>query len=50
MVGGDTAQSLESLFAKDFAKANRIDLAAWQDRPLIDKMRELIARTSQSML
>jgi len=50
VVGGDTAQSLESLFTKDFAKANRIELAAWKDRPLADKMRELIARTSQSML
>jgi cardiolipin synthase len=50
VVGGDTAQSLESLFTGDFAKANRIELAAWKDRPLADKMRELIARTSQSML
>jgi cardiolipin synthase A/B len=50
VVGGDTAQSLEALFAKDFAKANRIELAAWKDRPLVEKMREMIARTSQSML
>jgi len=50
VVGGDTAQSLESLFTRDFAKANLIELAAWKDRPLADKMRELIARTSQSML
>jgi hypothetical protein len=41
---------LESLFLKDFAKANRIELAAWKERPLADKMRELIARTWQAML
>lgn len=50
VVGGDTAQALESLFGRDFAKANRIELAVWKQRPLIEKMREMIARTSQSML
>jgi len=49
-VGGDTAKSLEALFEKDFAKANRIELAVWKQRPLAEKMREIIARASQSML
>ncbi len=49
-VGGDTAKALEALFEKDFAKANRIELAAWKERPFAEKMREIIARTSQSML
>jgi cardiolipin synthase len=50
VVGGDTARSLEDLFTRDFAKAKRIELAAWKQRPLTEKMRELIARTSESML
>jgi len=49
-VGGDTAQALEALFERDFAKANKIDPAVWKNRPLLEKMREMIARASQSML
>jgi cardiolipin synthase len=49
-VGGDTASALEALFGKDFARASRIDPALWKQRPLAEKMREIIARTSESML
>ena len=49
-VGGDTAKALEALFEKDFAKANRIELSVWKERPFAEKMREIIARTSQFML
>jgi len=50
VLGSDTAQGLESLFAKDFAKADRIELAAWKQRPLGEKIREMFARIIQPML
>lgn len=50
VVGGDTAQALEALFSKDFAAAKRIDPARWKERPFSQKLRETIARVTQSML
>jgi cardiolipin synthase len=50
VVGGDTATALEDLFTRDFAKANRIELAVWKQRPFLEKLHELIARTSESLL
>jgi len=49
-VGADTAQALEQLFGEDFAKANRIDLSVWKQRPLGQKLREMFARITQPML
>ena len=50
VVGNETAKALEALFTKDFASARRIDLAAWKARPFSQKIRELFARLTQSML
>jgi cardiolipin synthase len=50
VVGGDTATALEKLFNDDLAKANRIDPAIWEKRPLGERLRELFARASQWML
>jgi cardiolipin synthase len=50
VVGGDTAKALETLFGKDFAKANRVELAVWKERPFFERLREIFARTSQAML
>jgi cardiolipin synthase len=50
VVGGDTAAALEKLFDADVAKANPIDPAVWKQRPLGERLRELVARASEWML
>lgn len=50
VVGADTARALEELYRQDLAKANKIELAAWRDRPFMEKIREIIARATQAML
>ena len=50
ILGGDTADELQRLFEQDIAGARKIDLAAWRDRPLFQRMHELFARITQPML
>ena len=50
VVGADAAKALEALYRRDVDKANKIELAVWRQRPFFQKIRELIARTTQVML
>jgi cardiolipin synthase len=50
VVGTDTASDLEDMFTKDLASASRIELAAWQNRPFSQKLRETTARLIEPML
>lgn len=50
VVGSDTARELESMFEDDLAKAHRINPAMWHDRPVSQKLKEIIARIWQTLL
>ena len=50
VLGSATAQALQQMFEEDIAKANRIDPAAWSRRPLSQKLRDLLARTWDTLL
>lgn len=50
VLGTETAGALGKMFEDDISTANRIDPATWHDRPLSDKMREIVARTWQNLL
>ena len=50
IVGSNTAQELGRMFEDDLAKATPIDRAAWQDRPLSQRMKDMVARFWQSLL
>lgn len=50
VVGSETAQALEQMFDDDVANANQIDSAAWAQRPLQQKMQELMSRAVESLL
>ena len=50
VVGSETAQALEAMFNEDLADTHQIDLSAWHERPFLQKMREFISRTWESML
>ena len=50
VVGSATAQALEAMFNEDLAETQQIDLASWRERPLPEKMRELMSRLWESML
>jgi cardiolipin synthase len=50
VLGEDTAQALEAMFEDDRAAATPIDLAAWNQRPVIVRIKELYARVWQNLL
>jgi cardiolipin synthase len=50
VIGGDTAETLEAMFADDRRAAHAIDLATWNRRPLIERMKESYARVWQNLL
>ncbi len=51
VLGRDTAQQLEALFAKtEETLAKPVSLADWQDRPLTERIRELYSRLVTDML
>jgi cardiolipin synthase len=50
VLGRDTAQQLDALFAKYYAIARPITLEAWDDRPLDEKIREIYSRAVAAML
>ena len=50
VVGTQTAKSLAQLFLDDVAKARRIEPAAWQARPVAEKLREMFWRPWQGVL
>ncbi len=50
IIGPEFARQLETLFVRDLADSTEITLAAWQDRPLRARIRELAARmTAQGL-
>jgi cardiolipin synthase len=50
VLGSDTANELEAMFADDQRSAAPIDLKAWQNRALLEKMKEMFAVIWQSLL
>jgi cardiolipin synthase len=50
VLGSDTANELEAMFADDQRGATAIELKAWQNRPLSEKMKEMFAGIWQSLL
>jgi cardiolipin synthase len=50
VLGTDTARDLEERFEEDRKVAKEINLEAWRDRPLPDRIGDFIQRTGQSLL
>jgi len=50
VLGSGTAQAMETMFADDLAKARQIDLAAWDKRPLSQRIGEFFSRIWQTLL
>ncbi|MDE2227877.1 MAG: cardiolipin synthase B [Alphaproteobacteria bacterium] len=50
ILGHGTAQQLAAQFEKDEASARQITLAAWEDRSLMERIRELYSRVVQDLL
>lgn len=50
ILGKDTARELGDMFESDLEKATQIDLATWEERPLSQKLNEMLSRIWQSML
>jgi cardiolipin synthase A/B len=44
ILGRKTATLMEAMFDDDFGKADRIELQAWDDRPVSERLHELMAR------
>lgn len=50
VLGRDIARQLEQLFLAEEAAARRITLAAWNSRPLGERIREIYSRAIESLL
>jgi cardiolipin synthase A/B len=50
VLGPDTGRQIEAMFEDDFKQATPIELAAWEDRPLPAKIKELLFTTWQDQL
>jgi cardiolipin synthase len=50
ILGPDTANALSEMFLRDQATAKQIDPATWEDRPLLQKMKEFFAQPWQQLL
>lgn len=50
VLGSDTANELEAMFGEDQRSATAIELKAWQNRPLSEKLKEMFAVIWQSLL
>lgn len=50
VVGEDFGNRMESLFRKDIALSKPIALAEWEDRPLLDRIKERLSRVVQYWL
>jgi cardiolipin synthase len=50
VVGSDTAHELERMYEDDLTTASRVDLAAWRDRPMSVRLKDLAARLWQNLL
>lgn len=50
VLGSATSQIMQGMFEDDIRNANRIDLAAWNDRPFWEKVEEMFSRIWQNML
>jgi len=50
VLGTDTARELEGMFEDDLGKATQLDLATWNERPLSQRLNEMLSRIWQSML
>jgi cardiolipin synthase A/B len=46
VVGRETAAQLETSFERDLQDSDRVDLSAWKDRPIGQKLRELLSRVT----
>ena len=50
VLGSDAAREMQAMFEDDIRTARPIDRAAWDERPLGDRLRELFARLWQNLL
>jgi cardiolipin synthase A/B len=50
VLGTDTARDLEERFEEDRKVAKEVDLEAWRERPMTDRIGDFIQRTGQSLL
>jgi cardiolipin synthase A/B len=50
VLGSDTADELESMFADDQKGAKAIDVKSWSERPLSQRMTETFAIALQKLL
>jgi cardiolipin synthase len=50
VLGGDTAAQMEAMLQDDFAKADPIELSAWENRPFSDRIEDMFARLWQTLL
>jgi cardiolipin synthase A/B len=50
VLGSGTAQALEKMFDDDLADTRQIDIAVWRQRPFLQRMREFMSRTWESLL
>ena len=50
VLGSETAQELEAMFADDLRGASKIDPATWDKRPVLEQLDGVFWRLWQSML
>jgi cardiolipin synthase len=50
ILGRETGQQIEAMFEDDFKQAAPIERATWEDRPLPDKIKEMLYATWQNQL
>jgi len=50
VLGRDTASQMEAMLQQDLAKADPIELSAWQDRPFSDRIKDMLSRVWQTLL
>ena len=50
VLGSATAQALEQMFDDDLANTHQIDNAEWAQRPFLQRMRQFMSRTWESLL
>lgn len=50
VLGSETAHAMERMFNDDLADARPIDAATWSDRPILQKMKEVLSRLWQDLL
>jgi cardiolipin synthase len=46
VIGRETAAQLEASFERDLQESDRIELKAWEDRPVAQKLREFMSRVT----